>query len=399
MVVLFKPLARAASLLSLMLCQLGGQPLRAQGSELLPKGWDPVAAADKVLAGLVRVSAPQVKGAHDAEFVCVGEKAYIVEHDNDVEPGHGAGVNMYCMLSVVDLRTLKVEQRHLLGKAGQVFAQVALPKAQIFVPRILQKDAQTLRCWFCSQPEKGQAITWYRDFDLPTQRFESQIHKAILRTASGTHEMRPEVLHADAAALGFKRKAVNHGLYIFDSFKRFDGQWFVALNNFPGKQNALARLSSDFSTFEVIGHYNEPQDQPLSESAVNRLPDGRWLAILRNDAGNYHFSESLDGRQWSVAAPRALVPNGLNSKPTFERFGEVYHLGWQENSRVKGCNRSVFNVEVSRDGRNWQRKYRFMSPDSFQYPSFHQHEGTVWLTVTQSDHGGSSDRIMFGRLE
>jgi len=56
----------------------------AQPPELLPADWDPKAAADKVMAGLIKVTAPQVKGAHDAEFVCVGDRAYVVEHDNDV---------------------------------------------------------------------------------------------------------------------------------------------------------------------------------------------------------------------------------------------------------------------------------------------------------------------------
>jgi hypothetical protein len=93
------------------------------------------------------------------------------------------------------------------------------------------------------------------------------------------------------------------------------------------------------------------------------------------------------------------VPNGLNSKPTFDKFGGIYYLGWQENTKIQNCNRSVFNVEISRDGKIWQRKYRFESPHSFQYPTFHEHEGTLWLTVSQSDHGGSTDRIMFGKLE
>ncbi|MDV7403076.1 hypothetical protein RZS08_67250, partial [Arthrospira platensis SPKY1] len=59
----------------------------------------------------------------------------------------------------------------------------------------------------------------------------------------------------------------------------------------------------------------------------------------------------------------------------------------------------MFNVDISRDGVSWERKYRFESPHSFQYPTFHEHEGVIWLTVTQSDHKGSSDRIMFGKLE
>ncbi len=54
--------------------------------------------------------------------------------------------------------------------------------------------------------------------------------------------------------------------------------------------------NDDFATFEVIGHYNEPQSEQLSESSVNRLPDGTWMAIVRNDAGNYHFHHQ-QGRQ------------------------------------------------------------------------------------------------------
>lgn len=364
---------------------------------LLPANWAPALAGDIVMQRLVRVSAPQVKGAHDAEFVCVGERAYIVEHDNDVTPGHGAGAAMYCVLTVVNLKTLNVERTHLLAKAGQAFANVTLPEAQVFVPRIIRKDEHTLRTYFCSK--SASELTWYRDFDLRTQSFEDSIHKAKLKTAAGTFDMEPSHFHADAAAQGFKRHAVNHGLYIFDSFKEFDGKRYVALNNFPGKQNALAVLHDDFTTFEVIGHYNEPQSQQLSESAVNRLPDGTWMAIVRNDAGNYHFTTSQDGKTWTVAEPKPFVPNGLNSKPTFDKFGGIYYLGWQENTKIQNCNRSVFNVDISRDGKTWQRKYRFESPHSFQYPTFHEHEGTLWLTVSQSDHGGSTDRIMFGKLE
>jgi predicted neuraminidase len=375
------------------------QQTPAPDAGLVPATWDPALAGDEVLRRLVRVTAPHVKGAHDAEFVCVSDRAYVVEHDNDVAPGHGAGKAMYCVLTVVNLKTLAVEKTHLLAKAGQAFANAALPDAQIFVPRIIRKDEHTLRTFFCSQPAGAQAVTWYRDFDLRTQTFEAAIHKAKLRTAAGTFDMEPRHFHADAAATGFTKPAVDHGLYIFDSFKEFDGRTYVALNNFPGKQNALAVLDDDYMTFEVIGHYNEPQSQQLSESAVNRLPDGTWMAICRNDAGNYHFTTSRDGRTWTVGEPRPFVPNGLNSKPTFDRFGDTYYLGWQENTRVGDCNRSVFNIDISRDGTTWERKYRFETPHSFQYPTFHEHEGTIWLTVTQSDHGGSSDRIMFGRLE
>lgn len=366
---------------------------------VLASGWDPVLEANRIMNRLVKVTPPRAKGAHDAEFVCVDDRAYIVEHDNDVEPGHGAGKAMYCILSVVHLPTRSVEKTLLLAKAGQAFSNLTLPDAQTFVPRIIRKDAATLRCYFVCQPGEEQAQTWYRDFDLRRGMFAGAIHKAKLKTAAGVFDMQPRHLHADAMAQGFRKPTINYGMYIFDAFKRFDGKTYVALNNFPGKQNALAILHDDFETFEVIGHYNEPQDEQLSESAVNRLPDGTWMAICRNDAGNYRFVTSTDGRIWTAGREMPHVRNGDNSKPTFDRFGDTYYLGWQESTRIGGCRRSVFNLDVSRDGRNWTRKYRFETPASFQYPTFHEHHGTIWLSVTQSDHLGSTDRIMFGKLE
>jgi arylsulfatase A-like enzyme len=368
---------------------------------ILPENWDPVLAADQVMERLIRVTKPHVKGAHDAEFVCVGDKAYIVEHDNDVKPGHGAGEAQYCVLTVVDLPSLSVEATHLLAKSELSYKNVTLPRGQTFVPRIIQVDAGTLRCFFASKGGDREELTWYRDFDLASGRFADTIHRAKLKTRAGVFDMQPGVLHEDAKLDGFGKPRKSGGMYIFDSFKQFDGKTFVALNNFPGKQNALAILHDDFETFEVVGHYNEPQDQQLSESAVNRLPDGTWMAILRNDGGNrnYRFTTSEDGRHWTPAVELPLVSNGTNSKPTFDKFGGLYYLGWQEATRIEGSSRSVFNVDVSRDGVRWERKYRFETPESFQYPTFHEHEGVIWVSATQSDHGGSTDRIMFGRLE
>ena len=100
-----------------------------------------------------------------------------------------------------------------------------------------------------------------------------------------------------------------------------------------------------------------------------------------------------------LAEKMPFVQNGLNSKPTFDQFGGVYYLGWQEFTRIQECKRSVFNVDISRDGKTWERTYRFETPESFQYPTFHEHHGVIWLSVSRSDHGGSMDRILFGRLE
>ena len=94
------------------------------------------------------------------------------------------------------------------------------------------------------------------------------------------------------------------------------------------------------------------------------------------------------------------MQDGANSKPTFDRFNDVYYLGWQDKTRVDNVHRSVFNVDVSHDGKSWQRKYRFETTKSFQYPTFHEHNGSIWLAVTQGDSDPSrKERIMFGKLE
>ncbi|OYW76007.1 MAG: hypothetical protein B7Z37_10715 [Verrucomicrobia bacterium 12-59-8] len=370
--------------------------------QLVPAKWDPALAGDIIMQRLGNTSAPRVKGSHDAEFVCIGEKAYVVTESNDVRAGESAGwPEIYATLSIVNLKTLALEKVIDYAKSEQQFENETLPVGACFVPRILQKDANTLRCYFTSEaPGKRQSQMWYRDFDLKSGGFGATIHKAKLKTLAGTFDFQPQYFHADAAAQGFAKKAVDSAFFIFDSFKQFDGKTYVALNNFSGKQNALALVHEDLVTFEVLGHFNEPQSEALSESAVNRLPDGTWMAICRNDKGNYHFTTSTDGKKWSVGRTLPLVPNGANSKPTFDKFGGVYYLGWQESTRIQGVSRSVFNVDVSRDGKTWERKYRFESPKSFQYPTFHEHDGVIWLVVTQGDKDASrKERIMFGKLE
>ncbi len=370
--------------------------------QVVPAKWDPALAGDIVMQRLVNTSAPRVKGAHDAEFVCVGERAYIVTEANDVRAGESAGwPEIYATLSIVNLKTLALEKVIDFAKGEQRFENETLPVGACFVPRILQKDANILRCYFTSEdPGKRQSQMWYRDFDLKSGDFMTTIHKAKLQTAAGTFDFQPQYFHADAAAHGFAKKALDSSFFIFDSFKQFGGKTYVALNNFSGKQNALALVHDDLETFEVLGHFNEPQSEALSESAVNRLPDGTWMAICRNDKGTYHFTTSADGKTWSVGRTLPLVPSGANSKPTFDKFGGVYYLGWQESTRIQGVSRSVFNVDVSRDGKTWERKYRFESPKSFQYPTFHEYDGVIWLVVTQGDKDASrKERIMFGKLE
>ena len=373
----------------------------------MPRGWDPKAAADKVLSNIFQVTGPEVKGAHDADLTIVGDRAFVVAIANDVKPGHGAGKDEYCTLSVVNLKSLQVERRIPLAKSEQAFANVTPPVGACFVPRILKLNEAALRCFFAceDQNRKGgrEAQMWYRDFDSASLTFEPDIHRMKLKTTAGTFDMEPKYFHADAARQGFQTKFVGYGLYMIDSFKVFDGKTYAVINNFPGAQNALGVLNDARDTIEVLGHYNEPVDLRLTESTVNRLPDGTWLAICRAESGdrNYVFTTSKDGKTWTKGEPRPFVTKGSNSKPTFDKFDGVYYLGWQEATRITdghGVGRNIFNVEVSRDGVDWERKYRFESTNSFQYPTFRQHDGSIWFTVTQGT-GGSTDRIMFGKLE
>ncbi len=107
-----------------------------------------------------------------------------------------------------------------------------------------------------------------------------------------------------------------------------------------------------------------------------------------------------DGRVWTEGKEVPFVQGGDNSKPTFDRFGGVYYLGWQDGARVNGVSRSVFNLEVSVDGKTWVRKYRFETEKSFQYPTFREYEGTIYVLATQGDTSPSrKERIVFGKLE
>ncbi|QDV69169.1 hypothetical protein Poly24_28840 [Rosistilla carotiformis] len=376
----------------------------AAAQRIVPPDWDPGLAGDLVLERLVRVTGPQVLGAHDAEMALAGGHAFIVAECNDEKSGESAAwPQIYSALSVVDLKTNTLEDVIPMAHGGQVFANHTLPVGACFVPRIVQKDDQTMRCYFASEsPGKRQSQMWYRDFDLGSRTFADSIHPVHLKTETGVFKMQPQHLHASAVAHGFKKPAKDAGLYLFDAFKKWNGQTYVAINNYMAGQLALTTVNDELDTFEIVGHFNEPQSKRLSEAAVNQLPDGTWMAICRQDGGNrnYQFTTSEDGKNWTVAEELPHVPNGTNSKPTFDKFGDTYYLGWQEATQIGGAHRSVFNIDVSRDGKSWQRKYRFETPKSFQYPSFHEHDGTVWLCVTQGDSSASrKERIMFGALE
>lgn len=379
-------------------------PTQVTVAKVLPAGWDAKAEADRVMAELIKVTTPQVKGAHDSHLAVVGNRAFVISEVNDRQAGEAAGwAFIYVSLSIIDLRTLLVLDTMTVARSEQGFTNETLPVGACFVPRVKQVGPQTLRCFFASeQPGRRQSQTYYRDLDLRTLVFENEIHRLKLQTAEGVFDLQPQHLYAEAAKQGFKRKPVDAGLYLFDHFKEFDGQTYIAINNYLGAQQALCTINATADTLTIVGHFNGPGEPALTEPAVNRLPDGSWLAISRKENGdhNYWFSESKDGKTWTTGGEKDFVKNGSASKPTFDKFKGLYYLGWQERTTIDKVGRSIFNIDVSADGKHWERKYRFESTKSFQYPTFVQDQGSIWLCATQGDSDPSrKERIMFGKLE
>lgn len=373
-------------------------------NELLDDNWDTVQSASRTLEGLGNICAPEVQGAHDSDFLIVDGKAYIVYTANDVRPHHNANwPECYAALSIVDIKSHDVEMVTPIATSEMVCDNVSLPVGACFVPRIIRRDARTLRCYFSSeQPGVRQAQVWYRDFDLENREFDNSIYPVKLKIDGEVVPMQPQYFYEYAVRRGLMEKPHDYGVYFIDSFKPFDGRIYAVINNYPIGQNALSVVNEALDTFELLGTLDEPHDMKLTESSVNRLPDGTWLAITRREDGDksYVFSQSPDGRVWAPHEPREPVIGGSNSKPTFDRFNGVYYLGWQDAERCNDVPRSIFNIDVSTDCKHWERKYRFETEASFQYPVFREYEGAIYLTVSQgSPPRGRTEFIAFGRLE
>ena len=266
---------------------------KALEPDLVPAGWDAKAAGDQVLAGLFKATGPAIRGADDARFVIVGDRAYVVAAVNEREAGADPDRPfVYAALSIVDLRNDSLLDMMTIARSEQAFANETLPVGACVAPRIRQVGPKTLRCWFRSeQPGKRMGRSYHRDFDLGTLTFADAIHAA---TGEDVESLRT-----------------------------------------PGPEAVLAS------------------------------------AAVRAD---------------------------IEGQPTGGRFGGIYYLGWQERAPVGGPGRGAFNIDVSRDGRNWERKYRIETDRTFRNPSFAENHGAIWLSVTQGDEG-RRERIMFGRLE
>ncbi len=75
--------------------------------------------------------------------------------------------------------------------------------------------------------------------------------------------------------------------------------------------------------------------------------------------------------------------------------------GWYEcDTQIDGVSRSVFNLDVSRDGKTLQRKHRLETEKSYQYPTFRERRDAIYPTDAQgNDSPIRKETILFGRLE
>lgn len=199
-----------------------------------------------------------------------------------------------------------------------------------------------------------------------------------------------------------KEKVDYGGPYFFDGVKNLNGTNYSVLNNFVIGQNAVVRLNNSLDTCEILGHVLQPYSEKFTEGAVTILPDSRLMVVLRKESGDYNYmaSTSVDGRCWSDAFYLPNIKTGSRSKPMLEKINGVYYMGWQDKEMIENKGRSIFNIDVSVDGINWERKYRFCSVRSFQYPQIKEYAGNLYIAATQGlgDLSGK-ETIVFGKLE
>ncbi|MBQ2118667.1 MAG: exo-alpha-sialidase [Clostridia bacterium] len=359
--------------------------------EDLPASWSPEAAGERAMERMIPVTAPEVKGAHDAQFITAEGKAYIVYEADNFKAGESAlNENEYAALSVVDLASFSLECCGPFARRGQTFAGRTLCKGNAFLPRVLRLERDTLRFFFTNViPEEESAYHYYLDYDLPTGRFSDRLSLLRLRTPEGEGPLDAANYRALFRAAGHACEDRWFGVYLLDLFEEA-GTRYLALNNFVAGQNSLARFNRSCDCVEIVGHIGGvTPTEKTTESGIARLPDGRWMAILRNEIGdkNYRFSYSRDGRLWSDPVSEPFLCGGVNSKPVLFTAGGYCFMGWNEGSRT------VYHLAFSADGRSWRTLFTFRSPATFQYPTFRFHAGELLFSVTT----GQKERICFGK--
>lgn len=353
------------------------------------------------LSRMIRITNAQICGAYDSQMVIIRGRAYIVYEANDVQPGESPyWPFVYSALSVVDIVSMKLLSTHEIAAPSRIFKNNRLKAGACFTPRILIKDEHTLRIFFVSiDPEVRESESWYRDYDLDRESFDDKIFPLFLKTEAERIPFSPSVFHRIAEVNGFHKPLTQDGPYLFDVDKEIKGKRYAVVNLFFGKLTALAEFNDFLDTLTLHSFITNPDADDLSEAAVERMPDGRWIAILRcdNSNQNYRFTFSKDGINWSSAKELKTVQNGSNSKPFLYHYGKVYCMGWQEKPL-----RSRFNIDVSFDCEHWIRMFSINNMDfSLQYPSLYLWQDQIYVCATHCSPSEADDRrdsIYFGRL-
>lgn len=361
----------------------------------ISEDYSPKAAGDIVLENSSTISHFPMMGVHDASFVVVGDKAYVVYEANDVQAGESAAWNYeYCAMSVFDIKTGDLENVIKFAESGKQFDNLTLPAGAAFVPRVLKKDDDTLRVFFSSeQTEIPTSQLYYIDFDVQTETFSSNAYKLQLKTGDGAVDFTASAYYNAALSENVKAYDTGYGAFLFDFFN-VDEQTYIAVNNFGGGQNALAKFDDTLSVVEIIGHIGMgTTNVKTTESGIVRKTDGTWMCILREERNlNCRFSYSENGIDWTTPREKDFVTGSTNSKPILRRFGNYYIMGY--NVGFSDLSRATFVLDYSTDGKTWAPLYVFDSPTSFQYPTFDIYDGQMYFAATT----GNKENIIFGKL-
>ncbi len=360
--------------------------------EELSENHSPKAAADEVMQSMIRISSDEMKGTHDAQYVFANGKAYVVYEANNEKAGDpGTYEKEYSALAIVVLRSFTVESIEKFAYGQQEYSNVKLLKGSAFVPRVIRKDENTLRFFFSNIAVSGSSgYIYYVDYDLNTESFDDSAYRLNIMTENGPVYFTAQIYAKLFRESGHACDDSTFGHFLFDIFDVGNTK-YVALNNYRGAQNSLAKFNDSYDCIEIIGNIGGSYDSyRTTESGIMQLKDGTWMAILRNHVGdkNYLFSYSEDGTEWSEPKREEWVTNGTTSKPTLARFGDYYFMGWNELSR------GLFHLAYSKDAKSWTTLYSFHSATTFQYPEFDMYDGQMYFSVTT----GNKEQIYFGKL-
>ncbi len=355
---------------------------------------------DRCLKESFVISQPNVKGAHDAQFVVHNGMAYVVYEANDVRPGEApTWPEIYCVMNIVDLATKTVVKTVKISENGQKFNNRSLPFGCTFVPRIIKLNENFLRIFFTSEnPGVRDSECFFIDFDLYQQEFVPEIYPLMLKTSLGTFPFTPKALFDSAIANGHEARDVhpvffNCSTFLFDIFN-VDETPYLAINAFWSGINALAKFNETFDCVEVIGHIGEHNDEhSTTESGIAKKTDGTWFCILREEKHkNCMFSESADGINWSSPHYDPLIKDGINSKPILRKFNGTFYLGYNKEN---GRDRSRFVILRSIDAEVWEEYADIESETTFQYPTLELIDGKILFVATI----GNKEKIIMGTLE